>query len=219
MDSATAIATHLNTILRNNSSELLSHDEAQQLLDKVASKSPKLVEDLVPTKLTLATITKTLQNILAEDISLKDMRTIIEVLSSTSLTTQDPDALTAEVRPRLGRMIVQNLVDIEETLPVITLDPTLEQMLHNVLQQGNSSQGLVIEPSLAEQLFQSLAEHTETIENQGNPAVLVVSPSIRPWLSKVVRHRIRDLTVLSYNEIPDDQPIKVVATVENKNQN
>jgi flagellar biosynthesis protein FlhA len=219
VDSATAIATHLNTILRNNSSELLSHDEAQQLLDKVASKSPKLVEDLVPTKLTLATITKTLQNILAEDISLKDMRTIIEVLSSTSLTTQDPDALTAEVRPRLGRMIVQNLVDIEETLPVITLDPTLEQMLHNVLQQGNSSQGLVIEPSLAEQLFQSLAEHTETIENQGNPAVLVVSPSIRPWLSKVVRHRIRDLTVLSYNEIPDDQPIKVVATVENKNQN
>ena len=116
-------------------------------------------------------------------------------------------------------MIVQNLVDIEQTLPVITLDPTLEQMLHNVLQQSNSSQGLVIEPNLAEQLFQSLAEHTETIENQGNPAVLVVSPSIRPWLSKVVRNRIRDLTVLSYNEIPDDQPIKVVATVENKNQN
>ena len=219
VDAATAIATHLNTILRNNSSELLSHDEAQQLLDKVANKSPKLVEDLVPTKLTLATITKTLQNILAEDIPLKDMRTIIEVLSNTSSTTQDPEALTAEVRPRLGRMIVQNLVDIEQTLPVITLDPTLEQMLHNVLQQSNSSQGLVIEPNLAEQLFQSLAEHTETIENQGNPAVLVVSPSIRPWLSKVVRNRIRDLTVLSYNEIPDDQPIKVVATVENKNQN
>ena len=93
-------------------------------------------------------------------------------------------------------------------------------MLHNVLQQSNSSQGLVIEPNLAEQLFQSLAEHIETIENQGKPSCAGrLSFYQAMWLSKVVRNRIRDLTVLSYNEIPDDQPIKVVATVENKNQN
>ena len=145
------------------------------------------------------------------------MRTILEVLSTVSSGTQDPDALTAAVRPRLGRMIVQSLVDIERTLPVITLDPGLEQMLHNVLQQSAENQGLVIEPSLAESLFSSLGEHSNKIENEGNPAVLVVSPSIRPWLAKIIRHRVRDLTVLSYNEIPDDQPIKVVATVENQN--
>lgn len=217
VDAATAIATHLNTLLRTNSSELISHDETQQLLDKVADRAPKLVEDLVPGKLPLATITKTLQNILDEDIPLKDMRTILEVLSTASNGTQDPEELTAAVRPRLGRMIVQGLIDIERTLPVITLDPGLEQMLHNVLQQSAENQGLVIEPSLAESLFKSLGEHSNTIENDGNPAVLVVSPSIRPWLSKIIRHRVRDLTVLSYNEIPDDQPIKVVATVENQN--
>ncbi len=213
VDSATAIATHLNTLLRNNSSELLSHDETQQLLDKVAARAPKLVEDLVPDKLPLATITKVLQNILDESVSVRDMRTIIEVLSTESARTQDADDLTAAVRPRLGRMIVQGLVEINDNLPVITLEPSLEQMLHNVLQQSSNNQSLVIEPKLAEGLLKALAENTRQVENQGLPAVLVVSPGIRPWLSKIIRHRLSDLTVLSYSEIPEDQSVKVVATV------
>jgi len=102
VDAATAIATHLNTLLRGSASELLSHDETQQLLDKVADRSPKLVEDLVPGKLPLATITKVLQNILDEGVSVRDMRTIIEVLSTESSNTQNADDLTAAVRPRLG---------------------------------------------------------------------------------------------------------------------
>ena len=214
VDAATAIATHLNTLLRNNASELLSHDETQQLLDKVAGRSPKLVEDLVPGKLPLATITKVLQNILDESVSVRDMRTIIEVLSTESGNTQNADELTAAVRPRLGRMIVQSLIDVNDSLPVITLNPSLEQLLHNVLQQSASSQGLVIEPKLAEGLFKALAENTAMVENQGHPAVLVVSPGIRPWLAKIIRHRLSDLTVLSYSEIPDDQAVKVVATVD-----
>ncbi|MFT5074062.1 MAG: flagellar biosynthesis protein FlhA [Parasphingorhabdus sp.] len=214
VDAATAIATHLNTLLRNNASELLSHDETQQLLDKVAGRSPKLVEDLVPGKLPLATITKVLQNILDESVSVRDMRTIIEVLSTESANTQNADDLTAAVRPRLGRMIVQSLIDVNDSLPVITLNPSLEQLLHNVLQQSASSQGLVIEPKLAEGLFKALAENTAMVENQGHPAVLVVSPGIRPWLAKIIRHRLSDLTVLSYSEIPDDQAVKVVATVD-----
>ena len=214
VDAATAIATHLNTLLRGSASELLSHDETQQLLDKVADRSPKLVEDLVPGKLPLATITKVLQNILDEGVSVRDMRTIIEVLSTESSNTQNADDLTAAVRPRLGRMIVQGLVDINDSLPVITLNPSLEQMLHNILQQSSSTQGLVIEPTLAEGLFKALAENAEEVENQGHPAVLVVSPGIRPWLAKIIRHRLSDLTVLSYSEIPDDQAVKVVATVD-----
>lgn len=214
VDAATAIATHLNTLLRNNASELLSHDETQQLLDKVAGRSPKLVEDLVPGKLPLATITKVLQNILDESVSVRDMRTIIEVLSTESGNTQNADELTAAVRPRLGRMIVQSLIDVNDSLPVITLNPSLEQLLHNVLQQSAGNQGLVIEPKLAEGLFKALAENTAMVENQGHPAVLVVSPGIRPWLAKIIRHRLSDLTVLSYSEIPDDQAVKVVATVD-----
>ena len=214
VDPATAIATHLNTLLRKNSSELLSHDETQQLLDKVAERSPKLVEDLVPGKLPLATITKVLQNILDESVSVRDMRTIIEVLSTESSKTLDIDDLTAAVRPRLGRMIVQNLVDINDSLPVMTLNPSLEQILHNVLQQNSSNQGLVIEPKLAEGLFKALAESSTEVENQGQAAVLVVSPAIRPWLAKFIRHRLSELTVLSYSEIPDDQAVNVVATVD-----
>ena len=214
VDPATAIATHLNTLLRKNSSELLSHDETQQLLDKVAERSPKLVEDLVPGKLPLATITKVLQNILDESVSVRDMRTIIEVLSTESSKTLDIEDLTAAVRPRLGRMIVQNLVDINDSLPVMTLNPSLEQILHNVLQQNSSNQGLVIEPKLAEGLFKALAKSSQEVENQGHAAVLVVSPAIRPWLAKFIRHRLSELTVLSYSEIPDDQAVNVVATVD-----
>lgn len=214
VDAATAIATHLNTLLRNNSSELLSHDETQQLLDKVASRSPKLVEDLVPAKLPLATVTKVLQNVLDEGVSVRDMRTIIEVLSTESGRTQDADDLTASVRPRLGRMIVQSLVDVNDSLPVMTLNPGLEQMLHNVLQQSASPQTAVIEPQLAEGLFNALAENSQEVENKGHPAVLVVSPGIRPWLAKLIKHRLADLTVLSYSEIPDDQSVQVIATID-----
>ena len=214
VDPATAIATHLNTLLRNNASELISHDETQQLLDKVAERSPKLVEDLVPEKLSLATITKVLQNILDESVSVRDMRTILEVLSTESSRTQDVEELTAAVRPKLGRMIVQGLVDVDDNLPVMTLNPALEQMLNNILQQSGSSQGLVIEPKLAESLINALAKNTREIEDQGSAAVLVVSPTLRPWLSKFIRHRLSDLTVLSYSEIPDDQAVDVVATID-----
>ena len=214
VDPATAIATHLNTLLRNNASELISHDETQQLLDKVAERSPKLVEDLVPEKLSLATITKVLQNILDESVSVRDMRTILEVLSTESSRTQDVEELTAAVRPKLGRMIVQGLVDVDDNLPVMTLNPALEQMLNNILQQSGSSQGLVIEPKLAESLISALAKNTRDIEDQGSAAVLVVSPTLRPWLSKFIRHRLSDLTVLSYSEIPDDQAVDVVATID-----
>lgn len=214
VDPATAIATHLNKVLRDSASELLSHDETQQLLDKLAAKSPKLVEDLVPGKMALGIITRTLQNLLAEGVTIRDMRTIVETLSDVATKTQDPEQLTAYVRPKLGRMIVQELVEMKDNLPVMTLAPDLEQLLHNVLTNGSPGQSVVIEPGLAESLFAALREAGRTVEDDGNPAVLVVAPSIRPWLSKMVRHRIPEMTVLSYTEIPDDQAVKVIYTVE-----
>lgn len=218
VDPATAIATHLNKVLRENASDLLSHDETQQLLDKLAQKSPKLVEDLVPGKMALGVITRTLQHLLTEGIPIRDMRTIVETLSDAASKTQDPEQLCAVVRPKLGRMIVQELLDSQENLPVMTLAPDLEQLLHNVLTNGAPGQSVVIEPGLAESLFSALREASHTVEDDGNPAVLVVAPSIRPWLSKMVRHRIPEMTVLSYTEIPDDQAVKVIFTVEAQNK-
>ena len=142
------------------------------------------------------------------------MRTIVETLSEVSGKTQDPEQLTALVRPKLGRMIVQELLDMKDSLPVMTLAPELEQLLHNVLSNSNGNQNVVIEPGLAESLFSALREASRTVEEQGHPGVLVVAPSIRPWLSKMVRHRVNELTVLSYTEIPDDQAVKVIYTVE-----
>jgi len=219
VDAATAISTHLNKVLRENAADLLSHDETQQLLDKLASKSPKIVEDLVPGKLSLGILTRTLQNLLQESVSIRDMRTIAEALTEASTRTQDPEQLTAIVRPKLGRMIMQNLIDGDNSLQVMTLEPTLEQLLHNVLQQSQPGQPVVMEPTLAENLFAALREGARTVEDMGHPAVLVVSPVIRGWLSKAARFRVNDLTVLSYSEIPDDQAVKVIHTVDAKKTN
>jgi flagellar biosynthesis protein FlhA len=213
VDAATAVATHLNKVLRDNAADLLSHDEVQQLLDKLASRSPKLVEDLVPGKLALGVITRTLQNVLSEGVPLRDMRSITEALSESASRTQDPEALTALIRPKLGRMIVQGLQDDKGSLSVITLDPHLEQLLHNVLQQTPPGQSMVLEPGLAERLFSAMRQGARAVEEQGHPAVLVVSPAIRAWVSKAARFRVSDLTILSYNEIPEDQMVKVIHTV------
>lgn len=213
VDAPTAIATHLNSLLYQAAPELLGHDEVQQLLDKTAERSPKLVENLIPSKVSLASITRILQNLLKDGVPIRDMRTILEVLNEEGGRIQDPDELTALVRPKLGRMIVQSLVDMSEEMPVMTLEPGLEQMLHNAVQQSHQSKTLTLDPELAESLFRSMREQAHNIEDQGKPAILVVSPAVRPWLANLARPRIPDLTVLSYTEIPEDQAVNVIATV------
>jgi flagellar biosynthesis protein FlhA len=116
-------------------------------------------------------------------------------------------------------MIMQALVDESNNLSVMTLEPGLEQLLHNVLQQSQPGQPVVLEPNLAENLFNSLRQGAHAMEEEGHAAVLVVSPLIRGWLSKAVRFRVSDLTVLSYSEIPDDQAVKVIHTVNAMNRN
>ena len=213
VDASTAIATHLNKVLRENAAELLSHDEVQQLIDKLAGRSPKLVEELTPAKLPLGVITRTLQHLLSEGVPVRDMRSIAEALNEAGAKTQEPEQLAAAIRPRVGRMIVQGLLDAENTLMVMTLDPPLEQMLHNVAQSSTPGQGLMLEPGLAERLFSALRNGAKTVEDQGHPAVLVTSPGLRPWLAKMIRPRIPDMTVLSYSEIPEDQAVKVLYSV------
>ena len=115
-------------------------------------------------------------------------------------------------------MIMQALVDESNNLSVMTLEPSLEQLLHNVLQQSQPGQPVVLEPNLAENLFNSLRQGARAMEEEGHAAVLVVSPLIRGWLSKAVRFRVNDLTVLSYSEIPDDQAVKVIHTVNALNR-
>jgi flagellar biosynthesis protein FlhA len=213
VDGATVIATHINAILRDNASDLLGHDETREILDKIAQRSPKLIEDLVPEKLSVSTIMQILKNILFESIPIRDMNTIIDTLLLESSRTQNSDELTALVRPKLGRLMLQNLVPPGQELSVITLDPSLEQMLINSLQQSNKAGELVIEPKLVEGLIASVNEQRLLAEESGFPAVLVVAPPIRPWLARLLKQRFADISVLAYTEIPEDQNIKVFARV------
>lgn len=205
------IATHINQVLYDNAHELLGHAEAQQLLDNLAKSSPKLVEDLVPNLLPLSVVVKVMQNLLSESVPVRDIRTIAEILAEHGAHTKDPTELTAQVRVGLGRSIVQRINGIDRDLPVITLEPSLEQLLMQSAQNGG--QGMGVEPGLTERMFRSLEDVTQKQEMAGQPAVLVVAPTLRLWLAQLVRHSIPGLNVLSYSEIPDNKSIKVVAAV------
>lgn len=213
VDTSTAIATHVNMVLKGNAQELLGHEETRQLLDKLTEKSPQLTDGLIPEKLTLSVVNQVLKNLVMENISLRDMRSIVESLIVESVKSKDADELTALIRPSLGRSIMQTLVDLGQSLSVITLEPDLEHLISNTLLQSRKSGELVMDPKLAENLFSAVDQEKRKTEDKGLPAVLVVSPGIRPWLSKAMRNRSPGLSVLSYTEIPEDQDIKIIAKI------
>ncbi len=212
VDASTVVATHLSHILQSHADELLGHEEVQQLLDKLSKSAPKLVEDLVPKQLSLATVLKVLQSLLQEHIAIRDMRTIAETLAEHAPISQDAGVLTAAVRVALGRSIVQQISGMGAELSVLTLEPSLEQILHQTLQGGAEGAG-GLEPGLAENLHKSLIEETQRQEAAGRPAVLLVSQAVRTLLARFVRHSIPGLHVLAFNEIPDNKQVKIMATV------
>jgi flagellar biosynthesis protein FlhA len=212
VDAATVVATHLSQLLTNNAYQLLGHEEVQQLLDLLAKNNPKLVEGLVPDILPLSTLVKVLQTMLYEGVPIRDMRSIVQTLCEFGPKSQDPDVLVSAVRIALKRLIVQEINGGLAEIPVITLAPELEQMLHQSLQAGGSD-GAGIEPGLAERLQGSLNEAAQQQELAGEPAVLLTSGMLRPVLSKFLKHSVSGLHVLSYQEIPDDKQIKIVSAV------
>ncbi|MCG7537166.1 flagellar biosynthesis protein FlhA [Pseudoalteromonas sp. OOF1S-7] len=212
VDAATVVATHISQLLTNNASLLLGHEEVQNLLDMLAKSHPRLVEGLVPDVLPLTTVVKVLQNLLNEGVAIRDMRSIVQTLVEYGPRSQDPDVLTAAVRISLRRLIVQDAVGGAEEIPVITLAPELEQMLHKSLQNAGD-EGAGIEPGLAERLQGSLREAHQTQEMLGEPSILLTSGMLRSVLSRFVKHTIPGLRVMSYQEVPDERQIKIVSSV------
>jgi flagellar biosynthesis protein FlhA len=210
VDPATVIATHLSHILQGHAHELISHQDVQQLLDRLAATAPKLVEDLVPKRLSLGAVVKVLQNLLAERVPIRNMRTIVESLAEHAGQSQDPGVLTAAVRVALGRQIVQEITGLGTEVPVITLAPELEQILLTSLASGGSVAGAAVEPGLADRLQQSVADAARRQEASGEPAVLLVAPQLRPWLARFTRHVAQNLHVLAYNEVPDNRRVRLV---------
>ncbi|MDY6919466.1 MAG: flagellar biosynthesis protein FlhA [Pseudomonadota bacterium] len=217
VDASTVVATHINQVMLKHAHELLGFEEVQKLLENLQKQSPKLVENLVPNPLPLSKLHKVLQNLLQEAVPIRDIRTIAEALAEQAPKSQDTDALTSAARVALSRLIVQTIYGVERELPVITLQPELEQLLLQAVQQainsGGSASDAVLEPGLAEKLQRSVADAVQKRELAGNPPVLLVSAGIRPMLSRFLRFSVQGLNVLSYNEIPDNKQITITASV------
>nr|WP_240753912.1 flagellar biosynthesis protein FlhA [Natronospirillum operosum] len=214
VDASTVVATHLNQVLFRHAHELLGHEEVQKLLDQLGKHSPKLAEELVPNTLSLSQLLKVLQNLLLEQVPIRDIRTIAEAVSNAG--SQDTNQLTAAARTALSRLIVQNIIGQEDELPVVTLDRELEQLLQRILQQSQqtgSGDNVAIEPALAEQLQRSVSETAQRLEAEGKPAVLLVPGPLRMMLARFFRFSVDNLSVLAYDEVPENKRITVVATV------
>ncbi len=218
VDASTVVATHLNQVLQKHAHELLGHEEVQKWLDQLEKISPKLAEELVPTTVSISLLLKVLQNLLKEEVPIRDMRSIAEAIVNVHPKSQDPKLLTTVARQSLRRMIVQSICGNESEIPVITLDPDLEQLLLKSVQQsqqsgGQEDIGLVLEPHMVEKLPRSLQESVQRQEMLGKPAILLVSGPLRPVLAKFASYGVERLHVLSYQEIPDNKQITIVASV------
>jgi len=213
VDASTAVATHLSNIIQAHAAELLGREEAQALLDHLAKDAPKLVEDVVPKLVPLSTLQRVLQNLLAEGVHIRDMRSILECLAEHAGRTHDADELSSAVRVVLARAILQDITGGAPDLEVFTLEPQLEQMLTQAsLIRGAEGPGL--EPGLTERLLEQASRLARAREQLGQPAVLLVPPVLRNLLARFLRRAAPQLKVLSQAEVPDNRMVKVVAVLD-----
>ena len=214
VDASTVAATHLNHLILSHAAELLGRQETQALLDHLSKEMPRIIEDLVPKALPLSTVQKVLQNLLEEEIPIRDMRSIVEALAEWAPRMQDAEMLTAQVRITLGRSIVQQIYVNGGEMQVMSLDPQLERVLLQAIAGGGESAS--IEPNLADTLIQEVAAAAQRQESLGFPSVLLVSGNLRMLLSRFLRRGISQLKVLSHAEVPENKTIKVTAIVGGK---
>lgn len=212
VDAGTVIATHLNHIISLNAGELLGRQEVQQLLDHLGKESSKLIEEIVPKLITLSSLQKVLQNLLNEGVHIRDMRTILETLADHAQYSQDANDLTAMVRVKLGRAIVQDLFPYSDEVTAMTLDGQLERLLLQALQNNQSAQN-VIEPGIAEKLSQQTEIAARQQEQMGLTPVLLVAAPLRQALSRFLRRTVPHLRVLSHDELPDNKSIRVTSLI------
>ncbi|WP_371327336.1 flagellar biosynthesis protein FlhA [Polaromonas sp. JS666] len=208
VDASTVVATHLNHLIHAHAADLLGRQEVQQLLDRIGKESPMLVQDLVPKTLSLTTLQKVLQNLLEENVPIRDMRTILDVLAEHAPTVSDTTELSSLIRLSLSRAIVQQIFPGNEALQVIGLDSALDRVL---LQALANSAGL--EPGLADRLLREAQQAMDRQAGLGLAPVLVVQHPLRVLLARFLRRSLPQLKVLSHAEIPDTRTIQVTATI------
>jgi flagellar biosynthesis protein FlhA len=212
VDASTVVTTHINHLIHSYAAELLGRQELQQLFDHLSQKSPKLIEDLVPKLLPLSAVQKVLHNLLEESVHIRDMRTIIDVLTEHAGRTQDTSELTEIVRAALGRAIVEQFFPAGVELQVMNLHHELEAVLAQAVGSGVTAGG-GIEPGLADTLLKGATVAAQRQEQLGLPIVLLVPSSIRMLLARFLRRALPQLRVLSHSEIPDSRKIKITSVL------
>ncbi|EMW6579104.1 MULTISPECIES: flagellar biosynthesis protein FlhA [Enterobacter] len=211
VDPSSVVATHLNHLISTHTEELFGRQEAQQLLDQITKQSPKLVEDLIPAVISLTTLHKVLQNLLAERVPIRDMRTIIDTLAEFATAQSDADELTTRVRVRLSRAITQQWFPGDGDIQLIGLDLSLEQLLVQATQSGSA-----IEPGIAENLMKQTEQALQHQEGLGAPPVLLVNPALRLMLSRYLRRIFPQMAVLSSQEINTSRNVRMTYLIGGK---
>jgi len=214
VDPSTVIATHLTEVFRRNLHEFLGRQETQELLDNLSKRAPKAVESLVPAVLSIGGVQKVLQALVEENVSIRDLLTIVETLADYGSATQDPIQLTEYVRAKMSRTIVKPYMGEEGVLPIITMSQQIDDILSGAMRPAEQGGYLALEPGIAQQLIQAINKSTEDAMVADGQPILLVSPQIRSQLAQLLTRFIPTLPVISQAEIPADVKIQSAATVE-----
>src|SRR5262252_1058163 len=214
VDLPTVIITHLTEVIKRHLHELLSREEVQKLLKRFAETSPKVVEELVPTLLSLGGVQKVLQNLLREQISIRDLLSILETLADYAPITRDPVLLTEYVRQSLARSITKQWQTAEGDIPALMLSYELEDTLTKAIQHTEHGSYLAIDPKLAQRLITELTQAVETIMQQQQAPLLVTSPLTRPHVKRLTEPYVPQLVVLSHNDIVANVRIRNLGVVK-----
>jgi flagellar biosynthesis protein FlhA len=210
VDPGTVIATHLSHLLHSHAAELLGRGELQALIDHFTAQTPKLLEDLMPKLIPMATLQRVLQSLLEEGVHIRDFRSIVDTLADHAARTQDPAELTAAVRVALGRAITQGIFGATGDVEVLALDPDLERVLANAFGRGDAG---AIEPMLAERLLQDANRAVDSMDALGKPSVLLVPDRLRSGMARLFRRTVPRLKLLAHSEIPESRTIRVTTTL------
>ncbi|MDR2124081.1 MAG: flagellar biosynthesis protein FlhA [Desulfovibrio sp.] len=212
VDPSTVIATHLTEIFRRHLADFIGRQETQSLLDNLAKTAPKAVEELTPGTLPLGVVQKVLQNLVRENVSIRDLLTIVETLSDHGHVVKNSETLTEYVRERLARTIVKPYMDGKGALPIITLDAQAEQTVQEALRQTDSGAYLALAPGLAQKLMQNINRAVENAVNTDGQPVVLTAPVTRPHLAQLLMRFLPSVPVISQAEIPTDIRLTSVGT-------
>jgi flagellar biosynthesis protein FlhA len=206
VDCSTVVATHLSHLMQVNAARVLGRVETQQLVEHVTKLAPKLIEDVIPKMVGIATLQKTLQLLLEEGVHIRDMRSIVECLAEHASTVTDPAELAHRIRVHLAPAIVQQIYGPARELDVIALEPELERLVTQAL---GSPMGSVLDPGVAETLTREAASTARRQEDLGLPACLLVPDVIRSPMARLLRRAAPRLKVLGHSEIPETHSIRI----------